>query len=118
MKTNIIIFAVTALFASASANAAGYWHAYDHIQQVNSKEELNLNNCEYAGEVAAHSSYGRSTKTVWKNKAKHKAIKQAGDLNATHVVWADGSTGYGNGRFVAGEAYICNENIVKAKAPE
>ena len=70
MKTYRIIFAVTALFASASINADGYWHEFN-IQEITKQE---INDCKLAGEVVGHSSYGKTTKTIWKEKAKHEAL--------------------------------------------
>lgn len=108
------LFAITAFFASAGAMAAGYWHKLN-IQQVSNQE---ISDCVFAGEVIGSSGFGKNTKTIWKDKAKHKALQRAVELNATHIVWIDSSTGYGSGRFVSGEAYICNSssNVMKAKA--
>lgn len=114
MKTKTMILAVTIMFTSASAMADGYWHKLE-VQEVARQE---LNDCILAGEVVGSSGYGKTTKSIWKNKAKHKALKQAAELNATHVVWEDNSTGYGSGRFVSGKAFVCNDSnkIVKASA--
>ena len=114
MKTKTMIFAVTIMFTSASAMADGYWHQLN-VQEVARQE---LNDCKLVGEVVGSSGYGKTTKSIWKNKAKHKALKHAANLNATHVVWEDDSTGYGSGRFVSGKAFICNDSntIVKASA--
>lgn len=108
----LFIFAIATFFVSASATAAGYWHELN-VQEVAQQE---INNCKFAGEVVGSSGYGKITKTTWKNKAKHKALKRAADLNATHIVWEDNSTGYGSGRFVSGKTFICNDSnkIVKA----
>jgi hypothetical protein len=114
MKTKIMIFAVTIMFTSASAMADGYWHKLK-VQAVALQE---LNDCKLVGEVVGSSGYGKTTKSIWRNKAKHKALKHAADLNATHVAWEDDSTGYGSGRFVSGKAFVCNDSntIVKASA--
>lgn len=104
MKTYKIIFVATFLFASASISAEGYWRDFN-IQEATKQD---INDCKLAGEVTGHASYGKTTKTLWKEKAMHEALQQAAELNATHIVWDDKSTGYGEGRFVSGEAYICN----------
>jgi hypothetical protein len=108
------LFAITAFVASAGAMAAGYWHKLN-IQQATNQE---ISDCIFTGEVIGSSGFGKNTKTIWKDKAKHKALKRAAELNATHIVWIDGSTGYGSGRYVSGKTFICNSssNVNKAKA--
>lgn len=110
MNTNdriVYAFAVVALFMSTSTHAEGYWHEFDHIQETT--VEKVEDDCRLVGEVVGHSSYGKITKTTWEDKAKHEALKKANELKATHIVWSDDSTGYGSGRFVAGNAYICSQ---------
>lgn len=110
----LFIFATTAFFASANATADGYWHELN-VQEAALQE---LNDCKLVGEVVGSSGYGKTTKSIWRNKAKHKALKHAADLKATHIAWKDDSTGYGSGRFVSGKAFVCNDSntIVKASA--
>lgn len=103
--TNTIILAAVVLLTSTNINADGYWREYN-IQEATKQE---MKDCKLVGEVVGHSSYGKTTKLAWKEKAKHEAIQHADELNATHIVWTDGSTGYGSGRFVSGDAYICNK---------
>jgi hypothetical protein len=103
-RTTIILAAVT-LFTSTNIFAEGYWHKFN-IQEATSQD---VKDCRRVGEVEGHSSDGKTTKQIWKEKAKHEAMKHANELNATHIVWTDDSTGYESGRFVSGNAYICNE---------
>ncbi|SFP73557.1 hypothetical protein SAMN05216419_101621 [Nitrosomonas cryotolerans] len=79
---------------------------YDYdIQQV---AESEISNCTFLADVQGSSSYGKTRVTAWKEKGKHKALEQAVDLNATHVVWNNGSTGYGSGPRISGSAYYCD----------
>ena len=102
--TTIILTTIT-LLTSTNTIAEGYWHKFN-IQETTLQE---VKDCRLVGEVEGHSSYGKITKQIWKEKAKHEAVKHASELNATHIVWSDDSTGYGSGRFVSGSAYICNK---------
>jgi hypothetical protein len=106
MKTRTtIILAIVTLFTSTNIIAEGYWQKFN-IQEATLQD---VKDCRLVGEVEGHSSYGKTTKQIWKEKAKHEAMKHADELNATHIVWNDDSTGYGSGRFVSGNAYICNK---------
>ena len=106
MKTRTtIILATVTLFTSTNIIAEGYWQEFN-IQEATLQD---VKDCKLVGEVEGHSNYGKPTKQIWKEKAKHEAMKNANELNATHIVWSDDSTGYGSGRFVSGNAYICNE---------
>jgi hypothetical protein len=106
-KRIVYAFSIMALVTSTIIYAEGYWHEFDHIQETT--VEKVKENCTLVGEVVGHSSYGKITKTTWEDKAKHEALKKADELKATHIVWSDDSTGYGSGRFVAGDAYICSK---------
>ncbi len=86
------------------AIADGSGHNYD-IQQVTESE---IGNCTFLADVQGSSSYGKTHVAAWKEKGKHKALEQAVDLNATHVVWNNRSTGYGSGPRISGSAYYCD----------
>ncbi|MCW5597933.1 hypothetical protein [Nitrosomonas sp.] len=87
------------------ASAAGSTHGI----LVLATADLESSNCDYVGDVWGNSGWGKSSLTVWKHKAEHRAMKMAKELNATHVYWEGNSTGgYGSSPQAYGKAYRCD----------
>ncbi len=110
LMTSLLILTMALLITPAIVVAAGNKH---DIQQVAAAK---VNNCKFIANVKGSSGYGVTHVTVWKNKGKHKALEQASNLNATHVVWDNGATGYGSGPRVSGSAYYCDGHEKMADA--
>lgn len=71
--------------------------------------DLESSNCEYVGDVWGSSGWGKSSLTVWKHKAEHKAMKMAKEIGASHVYWEGHSSGgYGTSPHAHGKAYRCD----------
>lgn len=96
----MIIFAATTSITHAAGNTHGII--------VMASADVESTDCSYLGDVWGASSWGKSSLTVWKHKAEHRAMKMARDLNATHVYWEGQSEGsYGNAPHAYGKAYRC-----------
>jgi hypothetical protein len=97
----MISFVATTSFTHAAGSTYG-------ILELASAD-IESSNCNYVGDVWGTSGWGKSTLTVWKHKAEHKAMKMAKELNATHVYWEGHSAGdYGYTPRAHGKAYRCD----------
>lgn len=97
----IVMFALMPSFTFAAGSTHGIL--------VLASADLESSSCEYVGDVWGSSGWGKSSLTVWKHKAEHKAMKMAKDLDATHVYWEGQSTGgYGSSPQAHGRAYRCD----------
>ena len=100
----LCVIMIAFLAMTSITHAAGSTHGI----AVMASADVESSNCKYVGDVWGTSSWGKSSLTVWKNKAEHRAMKMAKDLDATHVAW-EGQTegGYGNDPHAYGKAYRC-----------
>ena len=100
----LFVIMITFLAMTTTAHAAGSTHGII----VMASADVESSDCKYVGDVWGTSGWGKSTLTVWKHKAEHKAMKMAKELNATHVYWEGHSAGdYGHGPDAHGKAYRC-----------
>lgn len=106
------LFIMMTVFAVAPSLTFAAGSTYGIL--VLASADLESSSCEYVGEVWGKSGWGKSSLTVWKHKAEHKAMKMAKELDATHVYWEGSSAGgYGSSPHAHGSAYRC-ENLAKA----
>lgn len=102
--SGLFVIMITFLAMTSITHAAGSTHGI----VVMASADVESSNCKYVGDVWGTSSWGKSSLTVWKNKAEHRALKMAKDLDATHVSWESQSEGgYGNDPHAYGKAYRC-----------
>lgn len=109
----LVAFTATTSFTHAAGSNYGI--------RVLASADVESSRCEYVGDVWGTSGWGKSSLTVWKHKAEHKAMKMAKDLNATHVYWEGPSAGsYGHDPHAYGKAYRCENsgNIASADSSE
>lgn len=69
-----------------------------------------VGSCEFIGDVRGFSGWGEPAMGLMgtqRNKAKHQALGQAANLNATHVVWTQLPKKYGS-PYAYGKAYNCD----------
>ena len=119
MKTKsvnaLVIFVKKLLFgffailaASAAIPSLTLAAGSNHGILVLASADLESSNCEYVGDVWGSSGWGKSSMTVWKHKAEHKAMKMAKEIGASHVYWEGNSSGgYGSSPHAHGRAYRC-----------
>lgn len=78
-----------------------------NIQQV---AHSKVDSCEFVDDVRGFSGWGEPAMGFMgaqRNKAKHQALRQATNLNATHVVWTQLPKEYGS-PYAYGKAYKCD----------
>ncbi|KFI22407.1 hypothetical protein [Nitrosococcus oceani] len=78
------------------------------IQQVASSA---VGSCEFMGDVRGFAGWGEPAMGMmgkWKNKAKHQALHEAGELGANRVVWSKLPKKYGS-PYAYGKAYYCGD---------
>lgn len=102
--SGLFVIMLTFFAMTSTAHTAGSNHGII----VMASADVESSNCKYVGDVWGTSSWGKSSLTVWKNKAEHRAMKMAKNLDATHVYWEGQSEGgYGNDPHAYGKAYRC-----------
>ncbi|MGR6036496.1 MAG: hypothetical protein ACU4EQ_13425 [Candidatus Nitrosoglobus sp.] len=97
-----VVLTITIFIIPSAATAS---EDIKSIQQVASSE---VRSCKFLADIQGFSGWGESAMGIWKSKAKFKALQQAADLNATHVVWTRLREGYGSGPYAYGKAYNCD----------
>lgn len=105
LLSSLLILMAASMVMPLLAFAAGNTYGI----HVLASADLESSNCDYVGDVWGTSGWGKSSLTVWKHKAEHKAMKMAKELNATHVYWEGQSAGgYGSSPRAHGKAYRCD----------
>jgi hypothetical protein len=106
LLTLLVSVSVSGCATTKSANAA----------KVLESELREVSPCEYIGDVYGTSNWGGKAAATGINNAKNKALEQAAEMGATHIVWTaiyggprdTGYTGSGPSSFVSGRAYRCD----------
>jgi hypothetical protein len=101
----LFYLAILVITISIVPSAATASEDIENIQQVASSK---VRSCEFLADIQGFSGWGEPAMGIWKNKAKYKALQQAADLNATHVVWIRLPVSYGSGPYAYGKAYNCD----------
>lgn len=100
----ILVLVLTAVALAGCATALT-----EQGQRIIRVDENKIKDCKFLGEVAGHSSYGGFVmQETGKNYAMNEAINQAGQMNATHIVFTKAEGGYFGGQAL-GRAYSCKK---------
>ncbi len=101
----IIIFGFLLLALTGCATTIS-----ERAMRIREAQRSDVKDCRLLGEVKGRSGQGGLImQEAGKNAAKTQALNQAGDMNATHIVWTLAEGGYFGGNAV-GMAYDCKTN--------
>jgi hypothetical protein len=104
----ILVLAITVFIISSAATAS------EDIQSIQQVASSKVRGCKFVGDIQGFAGWGE---TAIKDKATRQALRQAADLNATHVIWTQLPRKYGS-HYAYGEAYNCDstENLAHQKS--
>ncbi len=83
--------------------------AREDTQSIQQVAHLKVEGCELVDDIQGFAGWGE---TAQEDKAIRQALREAADLQATHVVWTQLPKKYGS-HYAYGKAYQCDSRIAQ-----